>query len=82
MTYTHSLLTGTDFDPSEIVVTLPANTLQATAEVVIPIVDDLIHEVPEEGFLALLRLEQAVFPELIDTTTGNLTLGRISDNDG
>lgn len=47
-----------------------------------PIVDDLIHEEPEEGFLALLRLEQATFPELVDTTTGNLTLGRISDNDG
>ena len=47
-----------------------------------PIVDDLIHEEPEEGFLALLRLEQAMFPELVDTTTGNLTLGRISDNDG
>ena len=47
-----------------------------------PIVDDEIHEVPEEGFLALLRLEEADFPELIDTTTGNLTLGRISDDDG
>lgn len=47
-----------------------------------PIVNDLIHEEPEEGFLALLRLEQATFPGLVDTTTGNLTLGRISDNDG
>lgn len=47
-----------------------------------PIVDDLIHEEPEEGFLALLSLEQATFPELIDTTSANLTLGRISDNDG
>ena len=47
-----------------------------------PIIDDEIHEVLEEGFLAILRLEQTNFPDLIDTTTGNLTLGRISDNDG
>lgn len=60
--------------------TIPANSL--TVDVVMPIVDDAIHEEPEEGFLALLILENADFPDLIDTTTGNLTLGRISDNDG
>ncbi len=60
--------------------TIPAGSI--TANVIMPIVDDLIHEEPEEGFLALLRLDQATFPELVDTTSGNLTLGRISDNDG
>ena len=76
-THTHTVI---DFSSTEIVVTIPAGSL--TVDVVMPIVDDEIHEEPEEGFLALLRLEQANFPDLIDTTTGNLTLGRISDNDG
>ena len=73
-------LAATDFSSTEIIVTIPAGS--TTVNVVMPIVDDEIHEEPEEGFLALLKLEQADFPELIDTITGNLTLGRISDNDG
>ena len=72
----------TDFSSREITVTILANSLTGTVNVVMPIVDDEIHEEPEEGFLALISLEQADFPDLIDTTTGNLTLGRIADNDG
>ena len=70
----------TDFSSNDIVVTLTAGS--NTVNVVMPISDDDVHEVPEEGYLALLRLEQAEFPELVDTEELNLTLGRISDNDG
>ena len=70
----------TDFSSNDIVVTLTAGS--NTVNVVMPIADDDVHEVPEEGYLALLRLEQAQFPELINTEELNLTLGRISDNDG
>ena len=70
----------TDFSSNDIIVTLTAGS--DTVNVAMPITDDDVHEVPEEGFLALLRLEQAEFPELVDTEELNLTLGRISDNDG
>lgn len=72
----------TDFTSNDIIVTLQAGTTASTVNVVMPIADDNVHEVPEEGFLALLMLEQAEFPLLVDTEELNLTLGRISDNDG
>lgn len=47
------------------------------------IVDDLILEEVEEGFLAVISLESAMFPDLIDLdASSRSTLIRIRDNDG
>lgn len=69
-----------DFDTAEQLVTLQGGT--SNTGVQFGIVDDLILEPVEEGFLALLELESAMFPDLIDFDAERVTLLRIRDNDG
>ena len=45
------------------------------------LVDDLILE-REEGFLAQIKLESAMYPDLVQFNEHQLTLVRIRDNDG
>ena len=52
-------------------------------DVIFPIIDDPILEEAEEGFLAIISLESAMFPDLIDIdASSRRTLIRIRDNDG
>lgn len=46
------------------------------------VIDDMVLEIGEEGFLALIELESAQFPDLVQVDTNTLTLARIRDNDG
>ena len=61
--------------------TVPAGL--SPVPVPMPIVDDTIDEVLEEGFLAVITVgeEGATFPELVDRDVSQLTLGRIADDD-
>ncbi len=49
---------------------------------VVPVIDDDRDEVDNEGFLAVLSLESAMYPDLVnfDPTT-RVTLARVADND-
>ena len=72
---------ATDFIDSEIFVTLQPGV--GMTDVIFPIIDDLILEEVEEGFLAIISLESAMFPDLIDIdASSRRTLIRIRDNDG
>ena len=73
--------TDHDFLADEIFVTLQPGV--GMTDVFFPIIDDLILEEVEEGFLAIISLESAMFPNLIDfDATSRRTLIRIRDNDG
>ena len=72
---------ATDFIDRQISVTLQPGV--GMTDVDFTIVDDLILEEVEEGFLAIISLESAMFPDLIDfDATSRRTLIRIRDNDG
>ena len=69
-----------DFDGTNQVIVLEINS--ATTDVTFGIIDDEILEPSEEGFIALMELESAMFPELIDFGDTRAALIRIRDNDG
>lgn len=50
---------------------------------VVPVIDDDRDEVNNEGFLAVLELQSAMYPDLVtfDDDT-RVTLARVTDNDG
>lgn len=65
-------------------VTIPANTGVINEVMVsIPVVDDLIDEPTDEGFLVAIVLESAMFSNLVFfDDVKSLTTARVLDNDG
>lgn len=72
-------IADSDFGTMEQVITLPAFSMNTQVD--FTIIDDLILESVEEGFLALIQLENAMYMNLIDFNVNRLTLCRIRDND-
>lgn len=68
----------TDFDKTPIVVTVGTGLSQEPVQ--FNIVDDALLEL-EEGFLAVIQLEEAMYPNLVEFDASRLTLIRIRDND-
>ena len=73
-----------DFDKVEQLITIQASdSLSPSAEVRFNLVDDIFVESSEEDFLALIRLEQASFPALVEVDPDMmLALCRIRSDDG
>ena len=73
---------ASDFIRDTVTVTIPAGT-SAGAETVVmlPVVDDLVNEEDEEGFVALISVVSAVDPSLVVLRDSRSTVGRIIDND-
>jgi hypothetical protein len=68
-----------DFTTNDIMVTINPGT--SLTPVQFQITDDLILEETEEGFLAVILLDSAMFEDLIEFDADRLTLIRIRDND-
>ena len=80
-THTHVV---NDFDTTELEVLIPTSTGPINEVGVVVIVeDDLRDEVTDEGFLVLIELKDAMFPDLVQfDPVKRLTLARVLDNDG
>ena len=75
--------TASDFDQQSQNFTIPSGegpgiVLRPT----LPIVDDLIDEMDEEGFIAVLDVLQVTQGALLNSTARKATLIRIFDDDG
>ncbi len=79
----HSSTVDNDFDPTPFTVTIPASTSSINfVDVSIDVINDLRDEF-DEGFLAVLELSSAEFPDLVAfDDTDRVALARVLDNDG
>ena len=75
--------TASDFDRRSQNFTIPSGELPGVVlRPTLPIVDDLIDEADEEGFIAVLDVLQVTEGALLNNTARRATLIRIFDNDG
>ena len=75
--------TASDFDRQSQNFTIPSGELPGVVlRPTLPIVDDLIDEADEEGFIAVLDVLQVTEGALLNNTARRATLIRIFDNDG
>ena len=75
--------TASDFDRQSQNFTIPSGEQPGIVlRPMLPIVDDLIDEADEEGFIAVLDVLQVTEGALLNNTARMATLIRIFDNDG
>ena len=75
--------TASDFDRQSQNFTIPSGEQPGIVlRPMLPIVDDLIDEMDEEGFIAVLDILQVTQGALLNNTARRATLIRIFDDDG
>ena len=75
--------TASDFDQQSQNFTIPSGERPGIVlHPTLPIVDDLIDEMDEEGFIAVLYILQVTQGALLNSTARRVTLIRIFDDDG
>ena len=71
-----------DFVRDTVTVIIPAGTSAGSETfAMLPVVDDLINEEDEEGFVALISVVSALDTSLVLLGDSRSTIGRIIDND-